>query len=119
VGKEPPQLPAAKDGEETLIRTGDRHELIFQGVNMFRLVNYLHQIWHMTVVDRTGMKGTFDFSINPDSFAAESSAQDPSRTNSFADRVRAAIEELGFKVETQKTNLDVTVIDHAERPSEN
>ena len=37
----------------------------------------------------------------------------------IGDFLRVAIEGLGFKVQTEKVTVEVTVIDHAERPSEN
>jgi uncharacterized protein (TIGR03435 family) len=119
VGKRPPNLASSKDNEETLIRSGDRRQVIFQGVTMGRLANYLGQIWHVTVVNRTGLTGKFDFSLDPDSYATEPVAQSPLRRESFGDLVRAAVEHLGFTVETRKVTIDITVIDHAERPSEN
>jgi uncharacterized protein (TIGR03435 family) len=118
VGKKPPNLDPSKDGEETMIRSGDRRQVIFQSVNMFRLVNYLSQIWHTPVVDHTGVRGKFDFSLDPYSFALEPSAQSSLSRESFGDLVRAAVEQLGFKVETQKVTITITVIDHAERPSD-
>jgi uncharacterized protein (TIGR03435 family) len=69
VGKKPPNLEPAKDGGESLIRSGGRRQVIFQNVSMFRLVNYLSQIWHTPVVDHTGVTGNFNFSLDPYSFA--------------------------------------------------
>jgi uncharacterized protein (TIGR03435 family) len=58
------------------------------------------------------MAGNFDFSLDPDSFAA--TPEEP-----FRDRVRSAIEALGFRLEPLMVTRDITVIDHAERPTEN
>ena len=119
IGKNPPQLDSAKDGEKFPIRSGDKKQVVFQSVSMFEFVNYLGQIWQTTVIDHTGMKGKFDFSLDPYSFATVNSAGSPLGRESFADLLRTAVERLGFLVETQKVPLNITVIDRVERPSEN
>jgi uncharacterized protein (TIGR03435 family) len=44
----------------------------------------------------------------------------PGRTDeSYADLFLRAVEQLGFKLDKRKAPLAITVIDHAERPSEN
>jgi hypothetical protein len=110
---------AIEPGEATLIRLNDRRQVIFQAVNMGRLANYLHQIWRTTVVDHTGIAGKFDFTIELDSVAPKISGQSIPRQDSFADLLRAAIEQSCFRVETQRVTVDITVIDHVERLSEN
>lgn len=119
VGKKPPDLAAAKDGEETRV-TSDAHKAVFQAVNMARFVNYLHNMWHTNVVDQTGLMGKFDFSINMDA-AKDLSVQNfsPDTQPTFPDLVRTAVEQLGFSVRPVKVTVDVTVIDRAERPNEN
>jgi uncharacterized protein (TIGR03435 family) len=83
VGKKPPDLPAAKDDEATLIRQGARRQLVFQGVSVGVLANYLHQIWRTTVLDHIGITGKFDFAL----------AQTAPGPNSFGDYVRVAVEQ--------------------------
>jgi uncharacterized protein (TIGR03435 family) len=119
VGKNPPKLDLSKDGVVTAIRQGDRRQVIFESVDMWRLTIYLSQMLHTTAVDRTGIKGKFDFTLDPYSFATEPSAQSSAPRESYGDLVRAAVEQLGFKVESQRVTLNITVIDHAEPPGEN
>ena len=92
--------------------SGDRHHLIFQGITMFRLANYLSQIWRTTVEDHTNVPGAFDFSIDLDRFASTPSEQ-------FGDLLRSAMDDLGFVLQSRKVTVGVTVINHAERPTEN
>jgi uncharacterized protein (TIGR03435 family) len=100
-GKQPPDLAPAKPGEETLIRLDDRRRVIFRDVSMAGLASYLRAIWSTSVIDRTGIAGNFDFSLDPDSFRTASG------------------EAFGFRLEPLKVSRDLTIIDHAERPSEN
>src|SRR5205807_383438 len=79
VGKNPPMLPSSKEGEAPLIRTDDRRQVIFQAVSMVRMANYLGQVLHAPVVDQTGIRGSFDFAVDPYKFAIQSdpAAQTP------------------------------------------
>jgi uncharacterized protein (TIGR03435 family) len=73
------------------------------------------------VVDRTGLSGRFDFSIE---FAPESGTPStpgaPTPTDvpgpTFLDALR---EQLGLKLEATKAPLQILVIDHVDRPSQN
>jgi uncharacterized protein (TIGR03435 family) len=76
---------------------------------------------HRPVEDRTGLEGTFDFGIDwtPDvpvpADAPPAPPIDPNGPSLFT----AAREQLGLKLEPATNNIDVLVVDHAERPSEN
>jgi uncharacterized protein (TIGR03435 family) len=120
VGKKSPNLPAAKEGEETKI-SADMHKAAFQSVPMSAFSNYLRQILHTTVIDRTGLTGKFNFSLDLDAAGDQLSAEStpPATRSTFADRVQRAVEQLGFRLEATKVSLPMTVIDHAERPGEN
>jgi uncharacterized protein (TIGR03435 family) len=73
------------------------------------------------VVDQTGLKGNYNFKVE---FAPEPSgpaqagtaAQDEPGGPSFAEALK---KQLGLKVVLQKMPIDIVVIDHLERPSEN
>jgi uncharacterized protein (TIGR03435 family) len=64
------------------------------------------------VVDRTGLTGTYDFTIQ---FNADNSSEPDAYPTLFS----AIQEQLGLKLESAKGPLDTLVIDHVERPSEN
>jgi uncharacterized protein (TIGR03435 family) len=110
--KRPAGLKSAADGEKSSIRYGIQGDPIFVAVPMSAVTNYLSQMWHLPVVDQTGLVGTFDFSLAP-------SAVDRAPGDAWGDLVREAVLEFGFKVETRKVPMQVTVVDRCERPSEN
>jgi uncharacterized protein (TIGR03435 family) len=73
------------------------------------------------VVDRTGLSGRFDYSIE---FAPETNGPSPANGDAPADApgltfLQAPREQLGLRLESTKAPLRVLVIDHVERPSEN
>jgi len=120
VGKDPPKLQNSKDDEETAVRPGERGLLSFQRMSVIGLVNTLSNILHTPIVDQTGLKGSFNFTLDPSMGESPKAADSPLRADSYGDlMIRAVQEQLGFKLEKQKALLDITVIDHAERPTEN
>jgi bla regulator protein BlaR1 len=73
------------------------------------------------VVDQTGLSGRFDFSLD---WASESNR--PSRPNADAPAdlqgltfIEALRDQLGLKLQSAKAPVQVLVVDHVERPSEN
>jgi uncharacterized protein (TIGR03435 family) len=66
------------------------------------------------VIDKTGLKGLFDFHLQ---FAREASSANP---DVLGPSIFTAVEEqLGLKLEAARGSVEVVVIDHVERPSEN
>jgi uncharacterized protein (TIGR03435 family) len=73
------------------------------------------------VIDRTGLTGTFDFTLECTPELNGALPPDETfRPDQSGPTFREALQEqLGLKLESQKTNIEVFVIDHVERPSEN
>jgi uncharacterized protein (TIGR03435 family) len=67
------------------------------------------------VRDETGLKGDFAFTLDYTRGMTESDAEAPSRPSLFT----AVREQLGLKLESAKGPVEVLVIDHVEKPSEN
>ncbi len=93
-------------------------------VPISNLVGLLSMLLNRTVVDKTGLAGKYDFTLNwtPDesndpSFFPSSTGQppDPAGPSIFA----ALQEQLGLKLEAGKGPVQVIVIDHIEKPSGN
>jgi uncharacterized protein (TIGR03435 family) len=100
------------------------------------LVQNLSQQLGRTVTDQTGLKGTYDFKLSwtPDQAMAASAfggpgpgpgplppdvkappPPDPNGPTLFT----AVQEQLGLKLDSTKGPVDIIVVDHAEKPSEN
>ena len=60
------------------------------------------------VLDKTGLNGYYDFTL-----------QWEAGENAGPSLITALREQLGLKLSSEKTTVDVLVIDHAEKPSEN
>jgi uncharacterized protein (TIGR03435 family) len=86
--------------------------MIAHQMNMPGLASALLRSAGRTVVDRTGLTGKYEFTLqfNPDDSQPESSSPG---------LFTALQEQLGLKLESGKSSVEVIVIDHVERPSGN
>jgi uncharacterized protein (TIGR03435 family) len=119
-GKTAPKLEASKDDEKTAFIPGERGQIIFQKMPIAGLVNTMANILHTPVVDRTGLTGFFNFKLDPNQFAVQDGTDGTASQDSRGDLIITAVrEQLGFRLEKQRASLEITIIDHAERPGEN
>jgi uncharacterized protein (TIGR03435 family) len=108
LGRASPKLTAATDGGVPSIRIGPR-AIVGHKVSMAYLAGYLSRQMGQFVLNNTGLEGEFDFSVDVAQGARGMMQNDP----------LALPWKLGLNVETQKSPVEVLVIDHAEKPSEN
>ena len=66
------------------------------------------------VLDRTGLSGNFDFELQWAPGLQADSASADSSPSIFA----AVQEQLGLKLESTKGPVDMVIVDHIERPTE-
>ncbi len=73
------------------------------------------------VVDRTGLTGTYDFSLNsmPESDDPSTPSTDAQLDTEAPTFLAALKEQLGLKLRPTRARIQVMVIDHVERPSPN
>jgi uncharacterized protein (TIGR03435 family) len=76
------------------------------------------------VVDETGLRGRYDFTLKwtPDQFQFGGSGGQPpppADDTEAPDLFTAVQQQLGLKLGSTKAPIEVLVIDHVERPSEN
>jgi len=116
-----PTLPCGSIGFFTF-GTGDRQRIVGNGEPMDRIAQALKS--QLTGIDRhirdrTGLSGTFDLSLEwsvvSDTVQAPLTLQDdmPPR---FLEALKS---QLGLTLSSTKGPVDVLVVDHVERPSEN
>jgi uncharacterized protein (TIGR03435 family) len=73
------------------------------------------------VVDRTGLKGFYDFTLTfvPDPSGRTGPNGEPLASFEGSNLAEALREQLGLKFENTKSPVQVFIIDHVEKPSEN
>ena len=122
--KRPDGTPAGRPG----MMMWSRGRLVAQGIPIASLLPPLTQQLERTVLDKTGLKGTYDITLlwtpedvqPPMPNGAEGNRQGSAAADSSGASIFTAIQEqLGLKLESQKGQVEGLVIDHVERPSEN
>lgn len=88
-----------------------KSQLVGTGVSMGSLASYVGNRLERIVVDKTGLSKSYDFTLEW--------APDQTMDTSAPSLVTALREQLGLRLETQKSPVEVLVIDGLEKPSEN
>jgi uncharacterized protein (TIGR03435 family) len=88
-------------------------EVTGQGVTMADFMRWLSRQVGRTVLDKTGLSGTFDFTLkwNP---------EDKEMSGDGGVSIYEAVQQqLGLKLDSGKGPVEIVVVDHAEKPSGN
>jgi bla regulator protein blaR1 len=120
VAKGGPKLTPATDGETSSI-SSFHSEIDAKAVALddFAQSSLWTPVGGRLVVNQTGLKGTYDFTLNwsQDQTAAPDAGQESVPT--LSPMFNAIQQQLGLKLVPSKAPVEVIVIDHIERPSEN
>jgi uncharacterized protein (TIGR03435 family) len=92
-----------------------RNEIKGTGVSMVPLRDVLQMQLGRAIVDRTGLTGRYSFTLQFTPAQASSDAQPEAAPSIFT----AVQEQLGLRLEPVKAPVQVLVVDHIEKPSEN
>jgi uncharacterized protein (TIGR03435 family) len=113
MAKEGPKLKTAAEGERSGMasKTGATSQLAGTAVLMPLLASYVGNRLGRIVVDRTGLTGAYDFTLE---WAPDEKPDSPAPS-----LVTALREQLGLRLESLKSPVEVLVIDSIDRPSEN
>ena len=114
---EPPGNPATNG-----LRYLGRGHLEARGTGMEFVVSVLSQQVGRTIVDKTGLKGRYDFTLEwePDDTPPMAGSENGLPPDSGKASIFTALQEqLGLKLEPQKEPISVLVIDRIEAPSAN
>jgi bla regulator protein blaR1 len=93
-----------------------------QGTSVHDFADQLSRQLGSAVVDKTGLKGNYDFNLqwaggaNGQSKDGEPASDNATASSNLATAIQ---EQLGLKLEPQTASMDVLVIDHIEQPTEN
>jgi len=122
IGKNGPKLtPSKANGNQRSILPAVGG-IIVQNASMLDLTDFLASLpsFGRPVLDKTGLEGRVDVAL----MLLDKQIDDPAAlkraiaTSDFSNYAYA-IEQLGLKLESGKAPLEVLVIDHVEKPSEN
>jgi uncharacterized protein (TIGR03435 family) len=118
-GKSSPQamVRSFRDGQRMLSRLTGSRTFMWQVVDM---LSGMLSLAGRPVVDRTGLKGCYDFTLEWDPNES-APGDDTTKAQVYGPSLFSAIQEqLGLRLDAQRSPVSVLVIDHAERvPTEN
>jgi uncharacterized protein (TIGR03435 family) len=117
IAKPGPKLQAAGEAKSSYSNGHGRLEAT--AVTMDTLAEMLSRDTGMTVVDRTGLAGAFTFTLtwNPD--APQGLGPDDAAAFLREELSSAMQQQLGLTLKPQRMPVEMLVIDHAEKPSDN
>ena len=124
VGKGGPKLQRS-DKDRGSISGGGKGKTIYQKVSMGMLAENLSQRLGRTVINGTGLKGEFDFTLEWAPSEGEprkkvDGVEVPVPADASGPSIFTAVQEqLGLKLESTKGPVEVLVIDRAEKPTGN
>lgn len=113
------QLPSRRG----MIMRFDENVATFEMVaNMGRFADAVSMFVDRPVVDRTGLTGTYEITLRVPMDPEQVKQMTPGRPfGGFGPTagIYSAVQQFGLKLESKKAPVDVLVIDHIERPTEN
>jgi bla regulator protein BlaR1 len=114
--------PDGGGGAGMMFMGGDGGPVTGQAIPIANLVHLLARQLGRTVVDKTGLTGNYDFTLKwaPDESQGPPGMDNGPPPDSSGPSLFTAIQEqLGLRLEAQKGPVEILVIDHVERPSDN
>lgn len=91
----------------------DPHHIVGRKASIATLAAYLAGALQGPVTDKTGLAGDFNFELTWDSDEPALAPPDPALLDAVLQ------EQLGLKLEKNKGPVEILVVDHVEKPSEN
>jgi uncharacterized protein (TIGR03435 family) len=109
VAKTGPKLHQPKDGEEPGLQ-GRKGQITAHATPMKVFAQYLSRRLGQQVVDKTGLPGSYDFTLE----------YEPDEAAGAGPSIFAAVQEqLGLRLQSGKGSVDLLIVDRAERPTDN
>jgi uncharacterized protein (TIGR03435 family) len=122
VGKGVPKLQESQE-ESTPDAQRTSRGFVYKRSSMSVLTLILSQQLDRTVVDKTGLNGRYDFSLEYERERVGRGVvegREPAPNPDGLPSIFIAVQEqLGLKLESQKGPVEFLVVDHADKPSEN
>jgi uncharacterized protein (TIGR03435 family) len=116
VGKNGSKMQEVPGGRKNFINwTGPGQATFTENSTLLGLINVLSSVLGSPVTDDTGLKGSYSFSLE----YTDPRDPRPRDADSRPDIFSAVQEQLGLKLEAKKGPVEVLMIDHIERPSQN
>jgi uncharacterized protein (TIGR03435 family) len=117
-GESPPPVPTPRDAPPPCTAFGNPARFRANGIQIGSFAGTLGTIMQETIVDQTGLRGWFDIDLTVSQESAPGAPPDAAAAAAAPSIFTALQEQLGLRLESTKGPVDVLVIDHVEKPSE-
>jgi uncharacterized protein (TIGR03435 family) len=115
-----PRLSPAAAPDAKPFRQNSANGTIAKSMPIGEFADFLSGPLDMPVVDRTGLPGKYDFSIDFTPYLPDPAKNmDGTRPDTTSILKAALHDELGLNMEGSKAPVEVLVVDHVEKPSQN
>jgi uncharacterized protein (TIGR03435 family) len=113
--------PSESEGEMEIKPSGTgKMAAAFSRVTLAQLSEMISSPLQAVVVDQTGLKGSYDFTLDMAAFMGGGDFRPTGIEDVITMIIQAANEQLGIKIEQKKVAAEVLIVDHAEKiPVEN
>ncbi|HKE84445.1 MAG TPA: TIGR03435 family protein [Vicinamibacterales bacterium] len=115
-----PTMPLKDDGTPACGMRSNNGVQTHSGTTMAGFARSLSSAAGRYVIDKTGLTGAYDFTLE---YAPRASRDAPGGTASTSDDrpdiATALREQLGLRLEPDKTTVQIVIVDHIEKPTEN
>ena len=120
VAKGGPRLKPTAAPDAKPFRENSANGTIAKSMPIGEFADFLSGPLQMPVVDRTGLTGKYDFDLDFTPYLPDPAKNmDGTRPDTTSILKAALNDELGLKMTAGKAPIDVLVVDHVEKPSQN
>jgi uncharacterized protein (TIGR03435 family) len=120
--KDGPRLqPARNPDAPIMFRVSQRRHITAENAPLENLTDVLTWLLGKPVLDRTGLEGTFDYTLewSPDGLQLQSQ-EAPAQADDKAPSLGGALQQqLGLRLSSGKDRVELVAVEKAERPSAN
>jgi uncharacterized protein (TIGR03435 family) len=113
------KLTPAANPDAKPFRQNSANGTIAKAMPIADFIDFLSGPLQMPAVDHTGLTGKYDFTLDFTPYLPDAKNMGPDRPDAVAILKAALHDELGLNMEGGKSQVDVLVIDHVEKPSAN
>jgi uncharacterized protein (TIGR03435 family) len=118
VAKNGPKLEKAEEGANSSTN-GSRGSIVGKALTMSHFAWVLSRTMNVPVVDGTGLAGAFNLTLQWSPDADKPLKPGETGADTGPSIYTAIQQQLGLRLQARKTPIEVVVIDHAEKPTEN
>ena len=119
VAKGGAKVHAAAAPDAKPFRQNSANGTVVKSMTIREFGDFISQPLQMPVVDQTGLTGKYDFVLDFTPYLPDAKNMGPDRPDTTSILMAAMEGELGITMETRKTQVEVMVVDHVEKPSAN